>query len=398
MQISGSVDPGFEIVRDQFRKNFDEGNEIGAALCVHVKGRRVLDLWGGIADPVEDRPWTGQTLQMIYSGTKPVLASCIHLLAQRNLIHLDANVAEYWPEFGATGKKEITIRSLLCHKAGLPVVDRTFDLSDLIAREPVISALERQQPAWRPDSKHGYHPMTYGWLLDEVVRRVTGRGIGQFFSEEFAGPLGLDFHIGLPGDSRDRVSRSVEASEDKNRTAGNLDKFPSILSEMFEEYLREYARPDSLTRRAFNMTKTPLDFNDPLVQAAELPSTNGFTTARSLSGIYSSLIGPLNGVQILTSETMEIATEEHTNGVDEILRWRTRGALGFDLPQPLAPWGSPSSFGFRGHGGSLAYACPQTGVSFAYVMNRLVTPMQRGIWDDRASQLARAVNTALEKL
>jgi CubicO group peptidase (beta-lactamase class C family) len=200
--VEGDVEPGFERVREAFGGNFEHGGDVGAALCVYRHGRKVVDLRGGLADAGAGRSWARDTLQLVYSATKAATATCAHLLAQRGELDLDQPVASYWPEFAAAGKAEIPVRWLLSHRAGLPVIDRPIPLDALLAWDPMTAALAAQRPVWEPGTAHGYHGRTYGWLVGEVIRRVSGRSVGTFFADEIAGPAGLDFFIGLPAAER----------------------------------------------------------------------------------------------------------------------------------------------------------------------------------------------------
>lgn len=198
IEISGEVASGYEPVRDAFRANFDKHGDVGAAFSLYVRGEKVVDLWGGVADATTGRPWAEDTLQLVYSTTKGATAICAHVLAQSGALDLDAPVAEYWPEFAAEGKGTIPVRWLLSHRSGLPTVDAHLTPADVIEWQPIVAALAAQKPYWEPGTAHGYHALTYGWLVGEVVRRVDGRSLGRFFADEVAAPLGLDFFIGLP--------------------------------------------------------------------------------------------------------------------------------------------------------------------------------------------------------
>ena len=207
--VRGNVEKGWGKVADVFRANF-EGNpgEVGAACCVYVGGRPVVDLWAGFADREASRPWNEDTIALVASTTKGATAICAHLLAQRGELDLDAPAADYWPEFGAAGKEQILVRWLLSHQAGLPVVDSPLTFEDACAWHPVIRALEAQRPLWQPGTEHLYHAHTFGFLVGEVVRRITGKTLGTFFADEVAAPLGLSAWIGLPAEQEERVTRS----------------------------------------------------------------------------------------------------------------------------------------------------------------------------------------------
>ncbi|SPL91764.1 Esterase A [[Actinomadura] parvosata subsp. kistnae] len=338
--MGGETAPGFEAVRAAFEENLASGAEIGAAVTVYVHGQKVVDLWGGLADPDAGRPWERDTVQVVYSTTKAVTAACALLLAQRGELDLDAPVARYWPEFAAGGKERIPVRWLLTHQAGLPVLDRPITPAEAIAWDPVVDALAAQRPAWEPGTEHGYHAFTYGWLVGEVVRRVSGRSIGTFLAEEIAGPLGLDLWIGLPERERHRVSRIVTDPAAFDTSAIDLDAVP----ELMRSVLAAYADPTSLSSRAMSLVRPPLDHNDPAEQAAELPATNGICTARGLAGFYAALIDG----RLLTPGTLAAATAEQAAGIDRVLLVPVRIGTGFGLPTPDAHWYSPTAFGFGG--------------------------------------------------
>ena len=221
--VQGHVEEGWGKVADAFRANF-EGNpgEVGAACCVYADGRPVVDLWGGLADREANRPWNKDTIVAVASTTKGATAICAHLLVQRGELDLDAPVVKYWPEFGAAGKEQIPVRWLLSHQVGLPVIDGPLTFEEACAWDPVIRALEAQKPEWEPGTEHVYHSMTFGFLVGEIVRRITGKSLGTFFADEVAAPLGLSAWIGLPEEQEGRVAagrvrRSVHDGGDDRR-------------------------------------------------------------------------------------------------------------------------------------------------------------------------------------
>ncbi|WP_049575642.1 serine hydrolase domain-containing protein [Nonomuraea sp. SBT364] len=386
-EIGGETAPGFEAVRDAFAANLASGQEIGAAVSVYLRGRKVVDLWGGIADPGTGRPWERDTLQVVYSTTKGVTAACALLLAQRGELDLDAPVARYWPEFAANGKEGVPVRWLLTHQAGLPTLDHPVTPAEVIAWDPVVDALAAQRPFWEPGTEHGYHALTYGWLVGEVVRRVTGRGVGAYLAEEIAAPLGLDLWIGLPESEHHRVSRIVTDAAGFDASGIDLAAVP----EPMREAMAAYGDPASLTVRAMTLVQPALDHNDPREQAAEIPATNGICTARALAAFYAALIGEVDGHRVLTPATLASATAEQVAGVDRVLRVPVRIGTGFGLPVPDAFWHSPTAFGFGGLGGSLGFADPGSGLAFGYVMNHI----QEGVPDPRAARLHDAVRKAM---
>ncbi|MEV5957382.1 serine hydrolase domain-containing protein [Streptomyces sp. NPDC051987] len=386
--IHGEVADGFEGVREAFAANFAERGDVGAAVCVYRDGRPVVDLWGGVADPDTGRAWERDTLQLVYSATKGATATVAHLLAQRGELDLDAPVAAYWPEFAAAGKAEIPVRWLLSHRAGVVTVEPPVPLADALRWQPMADALAAQRPAWEPGTAHGYHGRTFGWLVGEVVRRVDGRTPGRFFAEEVAGPLGLDFFIGLPAAERGRVSRMVYPKPEVDLGAVPLELVPPEMREL----VAALQDPGSLSNRAFAVTDpVEIDFNSAEVQAAELPASNGIGTARGLARMYAALIGEVDGVRLFSPETLASATAEQAAGVDKVIMLPIRYGSGYMLPVETNPLTGPRAFGHPGRGGSLAFADPEHGIAFGYVMNSIV----EGAEDTRAATLVEAVRAAL---
>ena len=387
--IEGEVAAGFEPVREAFAANFARYGDIGAAVCVYRHGRPVVDLWGGVADPASGRTWARDTLQLVYSATKGATATAAHLLAQRGELDLDAPAAEYWPEFAANGKAKIPVRWLLSHQAGVVAVEDSVPLVDALAWQPMVAALAAQRPAWTPGTAHGYHGRTFGWLVGEVIRRVSGRTPGRFFAEEIATPLGLDFFIGLPASERGRVSRMVYKQPDFDFTAMPPESIP----EEFRELVAALLDPTSLYNRAFSVTDpAEIDFNSPEVQAAEIPASNGIGTARGLARMYAGLIGEVDGVRLFTPQTLAAATKEQASGVDRVILVPTRFGSGYMLPTETNPMTGPNSFGHPGRGGSLGFADPEHGIAFGYVMNHIIEGAPN---DVRAPSLVEAVRKSL---
>ena len=385
--IQGEVGKGFEKVGEAFAANFEHHGEVGAAFSLYVRGEKVVDVWGGVADTSTGRTWAEDTLQLVFSTTKGATAVCAHLLAQRGELDFDAPVADYWPEFKAEGKERIPVRWLLSHRAGLPVVDDPPAAAEVLRWDPIVEALAAQRPVWEPGTAHGYHALTYGWLVGEVVRRISGRSLGTFFAEEVAAPLGLDFWIGLPAAEEPRVSRLELLGNSGVTPDVDLATLPENVRAMLEAFLD----PDSLSQRALNVTKPPLNWNTPEVHAAEIPAGNGIGTARSLARMYAGLIGEVDGVRILTPETVANATVEQSNGPDRVLMVPTRFGLGYFLPSPFSPLAGPRSFGHAGAGGSLGFADPDSGIAFGYVMNKM---QQNLAGDPRTLTLIEAATTS----
>ena len=392
-EVHGEVASGFEAVQDAFSANFDRHDEVGAAFSLYHRGRKVVDLWGGVADQTTGRPWAEDTLQLVFSTTKGATAACAHLLAQRGELDFDAPVSEYWPEFKAAGKDELPVRWLLSHRGGLPVVDGALSPEEALGWDPIVDALAAQRPLWEPGTAHGYHALTYGWLVGEVVRRISGRSLGRFFADEIAGPLDLEFWIGLPEEQEPRVSRLIEFQTLGLASAQGLDTSNlSSLPEPVRELATAFLDPNSVTNRALNVTTAPLNYNSREVHAAEVPAANGICTARSLACFYAGLIGEVDGVRILTPEAVATATVEQSAGRDEVLIVPTRFGLGYFLPSSFSPMAGPASFGHAGAGGSLGFADPDTGVAFGYVMNKMQANLAG---DARTLNLIAAVESSI---
>jgi CubicO group peptidase (beta-lactamase class C family) len=356
VHIDGRVASGFEPVRDAFAANFADREEIGAALCVYRAGRAVVDLWGGIADPATGRRWDADTLCLVYSMTKGASAVCVHRLFEQGRLDLDAPVATYWPEFAANGKEKIPVRWLLSHRAGLAVIEADLGLREALAWQPVTDALAAQAPLWEPGTAHGYHLRAYGWLVGEVVRRVSGRTLGRFFAEEIAAPLGIEFWIGLPAALEPRVAALVPPP-------------PEFLAMM--EALPAHLLLGRATSGPSGHFVYDARWNTRPFHACELPSSNGIGTARGVAQLYASLIGEVDGIRTLGPGTVAAATMVQSCGPDRVLLRETCFGLGFMLPPSLPPACGAGAFGHGGAGGSVAFADPDTDVAFAYVMNHL---------------------------
>lgn len=377
MEIGGTVEDGFEAVGVEFERNFTDRREVGASCCVYVDGRPVVDLWGGRTSAAEDAaPYGPRTLQMVASATKGAMAICAHRLVARGELDLDAPVAEYWPEFGAAGKESIPVRWLLSHQAGLPVVDEDISMQDIYAWDPAVSAMARTAPLWEPGAAHGYHAITYGWLLGEVLARITGKLPGSVLAEEIASPLGLELYVGLPESEHPRVSALM-----RNPPAG-----PGA---PVEELSARMADPASLAHRAFFVHAGLIAaFNEPALWSAQLPAGNGIGTAHALARMYAACLDEVDGVRLLDADTLGEATTEQAAGVDAVNGFDTRYALGFQLAFPYRPMAGPGSFGHYGLGGSVGFADTRHGFAFGYAVNQMGSPTPA---DPRSSALIEAV-------
>jgi CubicO group peptidase (beta-lactamase class C family) len=400
--ISGDVEPGFETVRDAFAYNFEKGRETGAAFCVHVAGRKVVDLHGGHFDRARERPYGPDALQLVFSSTKGATAACANLLAQRGQLDLHAPVASYWPEFAQGGKEDIPVLFLLTHQAGLPAIDASLSASEVQGWDPIVAALAAQVPLWEPGTAHGYHALTYGWLVGEVVRRITGRSLGTYFAEEIAGPLGLEFWIGLPEAQEHRVSpivaggapggKSEREAQGKAKVGGGADPGGGATGGMPADFA------STLLARALDVGGA---FSDPgwsnrrAWHAAEVPAANGITNARSLSRLYAGLIGPVEGgpaESILTRAQVDEARTVRTFGPDQVFlsvgfAMEQHIGQGFWASSPYAPFGGEGSFGHTGAGGSYGFADPEHNLAVGYVMNQMASGM---VGDPRARRLVKA--------
>jgi CubicO group peptidase (beta-lactamase class C family) len=360
--IEGTCDPRFGAVRTAFGGNFEKHGEIGAAVAVAIDGRLVVDLWGGHADAARRSPWRRETLVNVFSVGKGLTALCALVLHERGRLDLDAPVCRWWPEFAAGGKDGITVRQLLCHRAGLPAVRAPLPDDAMLHWDTMTGALARQEPWWPPGTRHGYHVNTFGFLVGEVVRRVSGRTLGTFLREEIAARLDADFHIGLPARDEARVAEFFWPSEmDPARHA-----VPGPLGDEQQMIRNTYVNPPGLSGHGV--------VNTSQWRRAEIPSTNGHATARGVARVYAALAagGTLDGVEIVGRETLAEAVAEHANGPDAVLGRASRFGLGFQLPQPERPLGpNPGAFGHFGAGGALGFADPEAGVAFGYVMNRM---------------------------
>ncbi|MBW2499927.1 MAG: beta-lactamase family protein [Deltaproteobacteria bacterium] len=375
--IHGRVAEGFEAICEAFEENFERHGDVGAACCVYLEGETIVDIWGGVADPAAGREWQEETTQLVFSATKGATAICVNRLLELGMLELDAPVARYWPEFAAAGKAEIPLRWVLSHRAGLAAVDAELTLDEVLAWDPVVEAIAAQAPNWEPGTTHGYHARSYGWILGEVVRRVTGRSIGRYFAEEIADPLGLAFWIGVPEAELDRCARLIPP------TGGS----PSVA---------ELLGSTSLTARVMSGPSDLFHYDEMWNRAevlmAEMPSSNGVCDARALARMYAATIDELDGVRLLSPETLATACQEQSKGPDEVILTPTRFGLGFSLPPMLALGCGDRSFGHPGAGGSLGLADPEARIGFGYVMNQMLFDPAG---DPRSTGLLRALYDCL---
>jgi len=375
--VNGRLEPGFEPVLDAFCHNFEEHGDIGAACAVYHHSRCVVDLWGGLANATEKTPWQENTTALVFSAAKGPTATCINRLVEQGALDIDLPIGEYWPEFACNGKEGISTRMVLCHKAGLAAVDGELSLQEVLAWDPVVEAIAAQAPNWEPGAQHGYHARSFGWILGEIIRRITGLSAGQYLRKEFTEPLGLRYWVGLPEQELQHLARLVPPEGGSNAVA-------------------ELLGADSLTARVMTGPNQLFGYNDMWnraeVLAAEMPSSNGVGDARSLARFYATLADEAGG--LLGREQLARACEQQSRGPDAVIFHETCFGLGYMLQPSLAPGAGPNCFGHPGAGGALAFADPDAELGFAYVMNAMQFSPEG---DPRSVSLVKAVYECLAR-
>ena len=373
-EIYGSSDARFAGVRSALAENFREHGEVGAAVAVTVDGRLVVDLWAGWMDRARTRAWQRDTLVNVFSVGKAMAALSLLILVERGQVDLDAPVACYWPEFAAGGKNDVTVRMLLGHRAGLPALRRPLPNLAMYDWKLMATALAEEEPWWEPGRQHGYHVNTFGFLVGEIVRRVSGESIGTFVRREVAGPLDADFRFGIGPEHDERIAEYLFADTPPQIVAPDDDDERRFLLGCVYMNPPGISGPGTVNTRAW--------------RAAEMPSTNGHATARAVARIYSALAcgGAVDGIRLLRTDTIEHAIAEASSGLDVVLHRPSRFGLGFQLTQPASPLGpNPRSFGHFGAGGALGFGDPDARLAFAYTMNqagpRFQNPRTRALID-----------------
>jgi CubicO group peptidase (beta-lactamase class C family) len=369
MLIQGYCNPEFAAVRGQFERNFSERGERGAACSIYHHGNKVVDLWAGERSP--GNPWQEDTLCLTFSVTKGMAAAAMAVAHSRRLFELDLPVAHYWPEFALAGKSRITVRQLLTHQAGLISTDEPLTVQTLADHDRLAQLLARQTPAWEPGNRHGYHTLTLGWYQSELLRRVDPlrRTIGQFFQDEIARPLGVQFYIGLP---------SAIAQDQLAETVGfHRLELLKHLGELPMAMVLAGIWPNSMVARSVNILRlnNPALVGSPDYRTLEIPAANGFGQARAVAKLYSVLAGDGHELGISAATRRELITPAvlpRFGSRDLVLKIDMKYGLGFSRPSLAMKFGSDAStFGCPGAGGCFGMADPTEGLSFAYLTNKM---------------------------
>ena len=369
--VQGYVAPGFEDVRREFERNFSSRNELGGACAAYVGGEKVVDLWGGVRDARSGDPWGEDTLVLVYSTSKGLAAMTLALAHSRGWLDYDERVAAYWPEFAQAGKGDVTVRQLLAHEAGLPVVDEPLDANLLADFDRLADAIARQPPHWRPGTRHGYHGVSLGWYEGELMRRVDPdrRTLGRFFAEEIAAPLGLETYFGAPEDfPRERLARIERVPAWK--ALPQTRHLPRAMAVAM-------ANPRSLSYRTFAnpRLRRPADLDRAEYRRVEFPAGGALGSARDIARAYAAFVAdpPELGLAPSTLDELTRFPPRPLHGWhDEVLKVDTAFSLGFARPLGEFRFGtSARAFGHPGAGGSFAFGDPDRRVAFAYVMNRM---------------------------
>lgn len=378
--VRGYCDENFFEARHIFEKSISSGFELGGSIAVEVKGKKVIDLWGGYLDHSQSKLWEENTLVNVFSTTKGIAAICLLQLIEKGLLDIEKPVSEYWPEFSANGKDHIPVKYLFCHKAGLCGVREPLQSGAFSDWELITSELARQEPLWEPGTAHGYHAITYGHLVGELLRKIDGRTIGEYFKEEIAEPLDLDFWIGLPDSEFDRVSDIYPSKPGPLQYLFPLlTKLPRFMLPGRAKFLLDFGDTSKPVGAAFNnppiSSSEEMEANTKKWRNAEIPAANGHGTARSIAKLYGILAngGSRDGIHILSPETIEKGRQTQSDGKDLVLGgMRTRFGLGFMLGTENVSMGpNPNAFGHGGAGGSLGFSDPDNNISLGFVMNQM---------------------------
>jgi CubicO group peptidase (beta-lactamase class C family) len=377
-ELSGSCDERFGAVRDALQRNIDSGEEVGASLVLDLDGEIAIDLWGGFRDEARTDPWTRDTITNVWSTTKTVTSLAALMLVERGQLDVDAPVAAYWPEFAANSKQDVLVRHLLSHSSGVSGLDQPAAVPDLYDWDKSTARFAAQAPWWAPGTASGYHALNFGHLIGEVVRRVTGTSLRQFVADEIAGPLGADFQIGAAESDWSRISDVIPPPP-----------LPFDLAAL---------GPDNLAVKTFTgPAVNAADANTPGWRQADIGAANGHGNARSVARILSVISrgGEVDGVRLLSPETIDLIFREQTNGTDLVLGVPLRFGIGYGLPVPATlPWIADEKICFwGGWGGSMIVMDIGRKMTISYMMNKMAPGI---IGSPRSEQYGQAIYAALE--
>ena len=378
IEINGYCDDKFYAVIDAFRTNFEEGLEVGASFAVMIDGKHVIDIWSGYADADKSRSWEKDTIVNVFSTTKVMTAICIHMLVDRGLLDLEAPVAKYWPEFAQAGKEKLPVKYLLSHTSGLAGWDRKFRTKKLYNWDLMVDLLAAQKPWWEPGTKSGYHTITFGYLLGELIRRITQKTVGTFFREEVADPLNADFYIGVPEEQFERIADLIPPPPIDLSSFGDIDPKSVAMRSLTNPFL------DVLETRTKEW------------RTAEIPAANGHGNARSVSRATAALAcgGELDGIRLLSEEEIKKSIQEQSYGMDLVLNTPIRFGLGWGLQSKDLPIGpNENMFYWGGYGGSVIVVDLDERMSLAYVMNKMTSSLTG---DPRSERLLEALYKSLK--
>ena len=386
VHVSGTVAESFGRVRDAFEASFDGKPDMGAALAIRHNGVPVVDLWGGIADERAREPWHADTTSVIFSCTKGLVSILAARLVQEGKLDYSARVADYWPEFAAAGKADVRVKDVLSHRSGLSAPREHLTVDDIVDWQNVVGRLAAQEPLWEPDSGYAYHAITHGWLAGEVIRRVTGRTVGEYFADVIATPLNLDAWIGLPASMQGRVAHMQVGSTLAQLVAQQAAaRNPGVV---------DWGERAMTLGGAFTPELITVDggFNDPLIRAAEIPGAGGIASARALAAIWSATVVETEGLRLLDDSTIAAATVPQSEGApvwDVPGPW-PRWGMGFQLDSEARRYVTATGFGHDGAGGQVAFAEPSSKIGFAFLTNQM-----EAIDDVRATTIVDALRDAL---
>ena len=395
LPISGTCVAGWEQVRDALHTNFAAGEEVGCGVAVYHKGDLVVDLVAGWTDRAKTKEYGANDLQLVFSTTKGITATAVAMCVERGLLDYALPVAHYWPEFAQNGKGNITVAQLLSHQAGLYTVNKPMEVAEILHWNTITAELAAMAPLWEPGTEHGYHALTFGWLAGELIRRVDGRGVGQFIQEEIAAPLDVELYVGLPEALEHRVVPLLMGQGHEKPKGPETEE-----AKKTRELLEQFMGPNTPGGKALSLSGSWTGeglMNRSDVLRAEIPAANGVTNARSLAAMYCALQHPVNGVQLVSSAMREAAFAVQTpkNEPDTCLIGPTSFAMGYMAASDFTPYVGEGACGHPGFGGSVAFLQPQRQLAFGYVMNKLADNLAG---DTRAKTLMDAAARCADAL